>query len=309
MDVLVKLNSLQTYTDVWGDYEFIVAPGTYTISISKTNYQTVTGTVTLTEGDNEFNAQLTLIPTMESIEVRWISVEPLALYVGQQIIVQAQVVNISGSEGDFPIVCNIDGISQTQTIHLTASGDGSWELVVFRITMNTPGTFTVAVGDKSQLIRVAEEVVAVFCCPYCGSNTLTHTEYQRAVDGICPEGWELRWGRCYRTLTEPITTESLLAEHIEPEIGGVRVYFKQLGADGKIHTYSRAAMQCTGTMGYLSCDVMCPICKGTMDFTADYNTNTRKVATRLIIDHIKGRHGEKALYCVNVPEGGYAKIV
>ncbi|MBA7706423.1 hypothetical protein ES703_115277 [subsurface metagenome] len=103
-----------------------------------------------------------------------------------------------------------------------------------------------------------------------------------------------------------MTTESLLAEHIEPNIGSVRVTFIQMGADGELHTYSRASMQCITIYGVYHCDVMCPICKATIRFTAA--TNPRRVATRKVIDHIKAAHRIEALYCVNTPEGGYASI-
>jgi len=277
INALVKVNSLQTYTDYWGDYEFMgLEARSYTISISKVNYQTVSQTIPLVEGDNEFNAQLVFIPTMEGIEVRWISVSPTGLTAGQQITIQAQVVNISGEEGDFPIIANIDGITLIQTIHLTASGDGSWEDVIFRTTINTPGTFIVAVGDKSQIIEVTAKIVGTFCCPFCGAD-----RYKKWV-----------WVTDHFEEKEILFNDtSTLQDHIA------------VGHNGGV--YVRAAT----TQG-LAADVKCPICKsviwsGFFSWT-EHNTGAdRRYGAAILMEHIQAAHGIAAVYCQNVPEGGY----
>lgn len=275
IDVRVTLNGMEDLTDHYGDYIFYnLAPRDYTISVEKLNYQPYSAIVSIAEGDNELNVALAFTPTMEGIEVRWMTVEPLALYVGDSLLVSAQVLNISGREGDFAIVCNINGRVLTQTIHLTASGDGSWDVVYFRPVMETAGTFTVAVGDKSQVIEVAEAAAGLFCCPYCGVG--------------------------------PITSESLLFDHIKPKIGSVRVTFIMMGADGELHTVSRASMQCVVLWGIYECEVMCPICKG--QFRISTPSDARGLGTQKLLDHIKARHGVEALYCVNTPEGGYGPI-
>ncbi|MBU0778240.1 carboxypeptidase-like regulatory domain-containing protein [Patescibacteria group bacterium] len=57
---LVTLDGMTSPTTIEGDYLFVnLEPGEYNITFSKDDYETRTATITLTEGNNEFNIALT----------------------------------------------------------------------------------------------------------------------------------------------------------------------------------------------------------------------------------------------------------
>ncbi|GAI68582.1 unnamed protein product, partial [marine sediment metagenome] len=59
-DVLVTLDGMQTSTDASGDYLFPdLEPGGYYITFEKEGYETVSGDITLPEGNNPLNVGLT----------------------------------------------------------------------------------------------------------------------------------------------------------------------------------------------------------------------------------------------------------
>lgn len=77
-DVKVTFDSLVTYTSTDGRYEFKeVSQGQYRVVFTKSGYTTVSETVNLIAGDNEFNTEMVVPPPPPSITVTAIKVAPL----------------------------------------------------------------------------------------------------------------------------------------------------------------------------------------------------------------------------------------
>ena len=67
-DALVTLDAAQTYTDDNGNYAFVeLEPGGYYISFQKEGYDMVSRDITLVEGNNEVNVQMTPVVKLASV--------------------------------------------------------------------------------------------------------------------------------------------------------------------------------------------------------------------------------------------------
>ena len=174
VDAIVSISgplSLQQFTNSWGDFSFYdLVAGEYTITIAKANYTTVSESVSLVPGRNEVEYVLVYTEPTPDIDVRWLTVEPEVISVGDTILANAQVLNLSSQERDVTIVCNVNGMTFSQVVHLMPTGeDGCWEVVMFQFTIDTPGNYVVSVGDKSQPITVAAVITGLWN-PYTGEG-------------------------------------------------------------------------------------------------------------------------------------------
>lgn len=201
----------QLFTNEYGDFSFWDLPvGTYHITITKAESETIVDTLVLPEGRTDKDYQMVFVPSMEGIEVRWLVLEPEIISAGDEILVRVQVLNISGVEGDFNIICHVNGATYIKSTHLTASGDGSWDVVHFEIVLDTPGTYTVSAGKESAQVLVKPVVIGDFCCPYCGPKVV--------CDEWGPPDWRGRRD-CLRSHTEPFETLKELQDHV---VGHIR---------------------------------------------------------------------------------------
>jgi len=276
--------NVEQLSNTFGDVSFYgLLAGEYTITITKTNYSPISEPISIPAGRTEKEYYLEYVEPMEGIEVRWLTVEPQAVTVGEDLLISAQVLNISGREDDFDIVCEIDGMVLVQTVHFTASGNGSWDVVYFRPTMNVAGTFNVSVGPKSASIVVTEKVTGNLCCPICGAHIVDEVE---------------------------ITDTTILAEHLERCIG-TRIKCWQPCSTGAGTCYYQKPVYLTHSCGYNVYEVeifnifqSVPHCGSPLITYRTSAVNKRKEAAGKLIDYIIAR-GIESVYCENVPEGGY----
>jgi hypothetical protein len=159
----------------YGDFSvYDIEPGEYTIHVSKINYTTQSITLSVSLGRNDIPTAivLTYVPPgqMAGLQVNWIELNPTGLYVGETLVVQAQIENVSGHAGDFAVFCMLGEQPFIQDVHFEYPG---WKNVYFNIQPSTPGTFPVSVGDKSQEVTVmaSSSGAAMFKCPLCGQTS------------------------------------------------------------------------------------------------------------------------------------------
>lgn len=159
-DVLATVNGLSMYTGAWGEFDFEgLELRTYTITFTKANYAPYSATVTLTEGDNLLIVQLQPVGMPIDFEVRWMTVEPLTVTAGDPLLVRAQIVNISDHAITAHVVCSINGMEFTEDVPLVVE---DWEVVIFRPTIPTPGTYVVSVAQFSERIEVIAGVASLY---------------------------------------------------------------------------------------------------------------------------------------------------
>jgi hypothetical protein len=86
--------------------------------------------------------------TITSLDVTPEQVPP-----GQPVTVSAQVANIGDSEGSYTVNLTVNGqVEQTKTVTLAPE---AMETVTFTVTKETPGSYTVSIGDLTEEFTVA----------------------------------------------------------------------------------------------------------------------------------------------------------
>ena len=262
VNALVRLDGPETReqrVNEYGDAPFYDLPaGDYTVTISMTDYQTLQEAISIPAGRTEMEFYLVYEPPsgMEGIDVHWIDLDA-SVFADTEFDIRAQCENISGAEGDFIIVCTINGLTfYSPSIHIDFPG---WKMAYITAVVDTPGEYNVCVGGACQPLTVQEVIAGVFCCPLCGDLSFDDTE--ALADHM---------GHCINIITRGAVPNPCY-------------YF----------------------------DIYCPVC-GT--YRADYIHEVYyckvwgaryKTEVPALMKHIIADHGIEALYCENVPEGGY----
>lgn len=113
--VAITLNSHEATTNVYGLYSFHdVEPGDYTLTVSKSGFNTKTIDVTLVAGDNTLDIMLVPegIPAAE-FEVSDLIIIPAEVNVGEAVEISAMVTNTGDAAGTYTAGCDITPATYT----------------------------------------------------------------------------------------------------------------------------------------------------------------------------------------------------
>jgi len=92
-------------------------------------------------------------PEPAQFTITGLDVTPEQVLPGQPVTVSAQVTNTGGSEGSCIVNLTVNGqVEQTKTVTLAPE---AMEMVTFTVTKETPGSYTVSIGDLTEEFTVA----------------------------------------------------------------------------------------------------------------------------------------------------------
>ena len=113
--VVITLNSHETTTNIYGLYSFHnIEPGDYTLTVSKSGFDTKTINITLVAGDNTQDIMLVPegVPAAE-FEVSDLTIDPTQVSVGEQVNIGVSVTNVGDAEGTYTVNCDISPSTYT----------------------------------------------------------------------------------------------------------------------------------------------------------------------------------------------------
>jgi len=92
-------------------------------------------------------------PSPAQFTITGLDITPQQVPPGQPVTVSAQVTNTGDSEGSYTVNLTINGqVEQTKTVTLAPE---AMETVTFTVTKETPGSYTVSIGDLTEEFTVA----------------------------------------------------------------------------------------------------------------------------------------------------------
>jgi uncharacterized protein YfaS (alpha-2-macroglobulin family) len=92
-------------------------------------------------------------PPPAQFTITSLDVTPERVPPGQPVTVSAQVTNTGGSGGSYTVNLTVNGqVEQTKTVPLAPE---AMETVTFTVTKETPGSYTVSIGDLTEEFTVA----------------------------------------------------------------------------------------------------------------------------------------------------------
>jgi hypothetical protein len=94
-----------------------------------------------------------------------LEINPTEVDTGENVVITAKIANVGGTQGSYTAELKIDGITnQTEQIIIQAGTDYT---LVFKISRDLPGTYTVALGGLTGQFVVKEPYRPVIITPPC----------------------------------------------------------------------------------------------------------------------------------------------
>jgi len=114
------------------------------------------------------NKESTLVvekPLPPDFRLSNLEINPSEVNSGEKVIITAKIANVGGTQGSYTAELKVDGITnQTEKIIIPAGTD---YMLVFKISRDLPGTYTVALGDLTGQFVVKEPPIPVINIPPC----------------------------------------------------------------------------------------------------------------------------------------------
>ena len=114
------------------------------------------------------NKESTLVvekPLPPDFRLSNLEINPTEVDTGEKVVITAKIANIGGTQGSYTAELKVDGVTnQTEKIIIPAGTD---YMLVFKVSRDLPGTYTVALGDLTGQFVVKEPPRPVVINPPC----------------------------------------------------------------------------------------------------------------------------------------------
>jgi len=140
-----------------------LAPGE-TELLTFTLIKSLSGTYSISVGSRESTLMVEK-PLPPDFRLSNLEINPTEVNTGENVVITTKIVNAGGTQGSYTAELKIDGVTdQSEKLTIPA---GTHYMLVFKISKDLPGTYTVTLGDLTGQFVVDEPPRPVIIIPPC----------------------------------------------------------------------------------------------------------------------------------------------